>query len=253
MEQYAISLLPVIPMRAEASDKSEMVSQMLFGETCEILEPQSKWSLIRTSMDNYCGWVDNKQIIPISPEEFEKTQKWTHRITEPLATLLIDAIPCVIPMGSNLPETNCTRFHNHTIQYSNPQPLRSIYECAESLLNAPYLWGGKTALGIDCSGFIQTIFRSADICLPRDASQQATVGETIPDIEQAKRGDLLFFHNASGRIIHVGLYLGNHQIIHASGKVRIDSIDATGIFNTDTQTYSHYLHSIQRVLNSNKD
>jgi len=115
-------------------------------------------------------------------------------------------------------------------------------------LNAPYLWGGRSPFGIDCSGFTQVIYKLNGFKLPRDASQQATIGETLSFIEESESGDLAFFDNEEGNIIHVGIMLENNNIIHASGKVRIDKIDHQGIFNSETNTYSHRLRLIKKIL-----
>jgi len=123
-----------------------------------------------------------------------------------------------------------------------------VSEIASLYLNAPYLWGGRSPLGIDCSGFTQVVFKAAGVRLPRDAYQQAEVGQTLGFVEEASEGDLAFFDNAEGKIIHVGIVLKDRFIIHASGKVRIDKLDHQGIFNRETGKYSHTLRVIKRIV-----
>ena len=115
-------------------------------------------------------------------------------------------------------------------------------------LNAPYLWGGKTPLGIDCSGFTQLVYKINGVKLKRDASDQALQGQTLSFIEESEPGDLAFFDDSEGNITHVGLLLENHRIIHASGMVRIDKIDQSGIFNIETQSHSHKLRFIKKMI-----
>jgi cell wall-associated NlpC family hydrolase len=121
-------------------------------------------------------------------------------------------------------------------------------DCALEFLNVPYLWGGKSVFGIDCSGFVQLVFRLYDLNLPRDAYQQAEIGELI-DSKEARQGDLAYFTNEKGKIIHVGIVLDNETIIHASGRVRIDQLTKSGIYNSDYCKETHKLHFIKRVLN----
>ena len=123
-----------------------------------------------------------------------------------------------------------------------------MLEFAMRFLRAPYLWGGRTPVGIDCSGFTQLIYKSIGIQIPRDASQQVELGQPLDFASEGQIGDLAFFQNEEGRIVHVGMVCAPGKIIHASGQVRIDKLDDTGIFNCDTGKYSHQLRIIKRIL-----
>jgi len=237
---YEISVA-VAPIRREPSDRSEMVSQGLYGEELQILEKQEKWAMVRMQADGYEGWVDCKQFCEIQLGQ-ESTQL--------SATLTF----CTLPNKTNqwlaagsviAPDTT---FSSQQPVWNGSEP--HIEQCALQFLNAPYLWGGRTVMGIDCSGFTQLVMKLNGISIPRDAYQQADLGTEVTFVEEAITGDLAFFDNAEGRIIHVGIVLRTSiesvQIIHASGKVRIDALDHQGIFNRELSAYSHKLRIIKR-------
>jgi cell wall-associated NlpC family hydrolase len=257
--KFGICLLSVIPVRSEPSDKAEITTQLLFGELLVINEVRDKWMKIRNVYDNYEGFVDPKQITDISEKEFYRLSKSPTHYTKDLVEVVQSNTGQLIPIlfGSTLREVNDDKFQINNITYSytgqlthpgDAARIRGIIEDAMLFLNAPYLWGGKSPFGIDCSGLTQTVFKTNGIELLRDAAQQATQGETISLIDEAQPGDLVFFDNGEGKIVHVGIMLENSKIIHASGKVRIDSIDHHGIYNHDLQKYTHNLRLIKRFI-----
>jgi len=252
--KYAVCQVSVSPLRAEPSDRSEMVTQILFGEKAEVLETKKNWIKIKADFDGYEGWADQKQFLEITEEEFNTLQN-DKFASESFNLAVENDMPLTLPMAANLCNLNegKIKFGNKEIEYlgefhegnftkSDIPNLVSMY------LNTPYLWGGKSVFGIDCSGFVQQVYKFCGMKLPRDAYQQAEIGEALSFVEEAEPGDLAFFDNPEGRIIHVGIILDENKIIHSHGKVRIDPIDITGIFNTDTQTYSHKLRVIRRIL-----
>lgn len=251
--------LAQIPGRAEPSDASEMVTQLLFGEVFMVLERKGSWVKIQCAWDNYKCWIDEKQFRPLhadSASDPNPASTITSQEVVGVVHNLADATSMPIVLGSTLPGYNgktCTvgdLEFGYTGAISDPFAGTKglIAENAHSYLNAPYLWGGRSPFGIDCSGFTQMAYKLSGIQIPRDAYEQARVGNALSFVEEAEPGDLAFFDNDEGRIIHVGIMLGDHKIIHASGKVRIDKIDHQGIFNVDTGRYSHSLRIIKRIL-----
>ena len=226
----------IAPLRAESSDKSEIVSQLLYGESADIIEVKDNWTKIITHYDNYEAWMDTKQISPVS-DEFVVSRK-RNLVKEPFQSTMTESGKVLLSMGSevNFETTAPTRGRDLS---------ESIVNCAKEFLNVPYLWGGKSFFGIDCSGFTQIIYKIHGIKIPRDAYQQAEIGDALTFIEEAKPGDLAFFENKEGRIHHVGIILADQKIIHAHGKVRIDCLDSTGIFNKDQNRHTHILRFIR--------
>jgi hypothetical protein len=230
-------------MRREPSDKSEMISQALYGENVEILDEQQKWSMVRMESDGYEGWVDNKQL----GDPFPTSQEVV--LSNALTKCILESGTAIwLPAGSVV----SSNLKSDSTQQAWGGTAIDIERCAVQFLNAPYLWGGRTVLGIDCSGFTQMVMRLNGITLPRDAYQQAELGNTVNFIEEAQTGDLAFFDNIEGRIVHVGIVLtaasSGVTIIHASGHVRVDSLDHQGIFNKALGEYTHKLRIIKRVL-----
>ena len=256
--RYGICPLSVIPIRSNSSDTSEMVSQLLFGETVEILEKKGSWTKVRCIWDNYIGWADTKQIKLITPSEFEEYQEKFAYTLDLIQGAMTNGHYIPITMGATLPNYDGVNFNmdGNSYTYSGqaffPNDIQPnselLIKIARRYLYAPYLWGGRSPLGIDCSGFTQVIFKMIGIKLPRDSKDQVEKGELVDFVEQGQAGDLAFFENRKGKINHVGILLEEGQIIHASGQVRIDKIDHFGIFNEDRKKYTHKLRVVKRIL-----
>jgi cell wall-associated NlpC family hydrolase len=247
-----VCIVPVCPVRAEPSHKSEQVSQLLFGELCEVVESAKDFVKIKVLYDSYEGWCQESQLDKVEENEiFLKKRSlagdWLNEIT-------IDEKIMRIPFGSSLPDSDYVG--RHRVTYSgkvidvekNPLNTELLEKLAFPFLNTPYLWGGRSVFGIDCSGFTQNVFKFFNIPLLRDASQQVTQGDEVGFLQEAKAGDLAFFDNEAGRIIHVAILLHANTIIHASGKVRLDTINTQGIINTDTGKRTHKLRLIKRIV-----
>lgn len=253
MIAFGICQLPLIPIRNESSEKSELLSQLLFGETCDILDTHENWSLVRTHFDNYKGWIASKMITKISAEEFESYKVYPHEILKiPVSQAVHHYKTIFLPGGSTLALNSQLSYSRVEWPEHKPELFlenshADIAGTAITYLNAPYLWGGRSVFGIDCSGFTQIVYKMNGKAIPRDAYQQAQKGETT-SIELVHPGDLAFFKNENGRITHTGIILTTSTIIHALGHVRIDKIDEHGIFNTDTQKYTHSLAIIKRLM-----
>ncbi|MCK0109841.1 C40 family peptidase [Flavobacteriaceae bacterium S0825] len=248
--QYGICSLSIVPLRLEVSDASELVSQLLYGDFFKVLEQRKKWSKIRLDFDGYEGWIDNKQYVEISELEFKSLKQGTPIYATDLVEFIENTskelIP--IPLGASLNGLSILKHAHDGNTTSGVLPKNNILQTASFYLNAPYLWGGKTPLGIDCSGFTQMVYKLNGYKLLRDASQQATQGEALSFIEESEPGDLAFFDNTEGHIIHVGIIMKDNYIIHAHGKVRVDRLDHTGIYNTELKTHTHKLRVIKKII-----
>jgi hypothetical protein len=240
----------ISPVRAENKDQAEIVTQLLFGEIIHIEAIEGNWCKIITYSDNYSGWIDVKHFKPLTQKE---VGRWLDGIVFEKSIYRTIKTPWGkqrIVKGSFIP-FECEgvfSIGNFTFSFEENQKneiQQSIYSEALEYLNTPYLWGGKTPFGIDCSGLTQTVFRFFGINLPRDASQQVDHGLKV-DFDEHKSGDVAFFHNKDGKIIHVGILNGEGEIIHASGCVRIDAISSEGIINSETNELTHHLNCINR-------
>lgn len=272
--KYAICLQPYIPMRATAAEEAEMTSQLLFGDTFQIIDEQPRWYHIVRDCDGYAGWIDYKTATIIDETEY------SHYVAETPNALLL-RLPfnpvqrteagksgsAHLSWGSrifDMDETGITfrmhgiRFDVPSMGYVNPMHVNSmsrkamskfLMQQAQMLLNTPYLWGGTSAFGVDCSGFIQTLFRYIGISLPRDASQQVELGEEVA-FADFQAGDLAFFSSKEGsqKIGHVGLVADNHSILHVSGNLHFDELRPEGIWNLQRQEMSHYLIKVKRYF-----
>lgn len=234
-----ICIVTVAPVRAENSDRAEIVTEILYGESADILEVNKNWTKIKMHYDGYEGWMDTKQIKPVT-EEYLANRKVT-LITEDFSSVMTLDGKTLLSMGSEVEFPAVASRRSHDVR-------ESIALTAKEFLNIPYLWGGKSFFAVDCSGFVQLVYKIHNIKMPRDTYQQAEVGEALSFVEESQPGDLAYFENSEGKIIHVGIMLENQKIIHASGKVRIDTLDSSGIFNKELNKHTHKLRVIKSVL-----
>lgn len=251
MKKFGVCHLSVAPLRLEPSDRSEMISQILFGESFEILEEQVKWTKIRCLWDDYEAFIDVKQYILVDERTAQlslKSRLCISSITNIRQNNTLQYLSIASVLNNNLIDQIELEINESDWLNINDKKLPSLSELSKTWLKTPYLWGGRSIFGIDCSGFTQSVFKFFGCTLPRDAYQQAEIGTVVNFIEEAKAGDVAFFDNDEHKIIHVGIILENQHIIHASGEVRIDKIDHQGIFNEDIQRYTHKLRIIKRVI-----
>lgn len=252
---FGICNLAIIPLRLEPSDRSEQVSQLLFGDHFRILEKLEKWTQIESAFDQYVGWIDNKQFRILNEKQFISIEQSPTVLNGDLIEYITapnnQLIP--IPLGSCLSfldneQINTSNYVFDGIKVCGIKDKSSLIKTAFMYLNTPYLWGGKTPFGIDCSGFTQMVYKLNGYKILRDASQQATQGDPLSFIEESEPGDLAFFDNEEGNIIHVGIMMDDNYIIHASGKVRIDRLDHLGIYNAEINRHTHKLRVIKKII-----
>lgn len=258
---FGIADLSIVPVRKEQSERSEMISQILFGELFEILEITDKWLLVRLQVDDTEGWISRNMYLPV-------TEEYAARYTEEQPMLTTEVFNIVrkegdygnklIVAGSVLPFFEAEKQHfsigedSYTL-VTKPRnvgmdSLRElIIEYALKYYNAPYLWGGRSPYGIDCSGLVQMAYRMAEMKLPRTVTEQVNCGQNFSFIEEALPGDLAFFGDETD-VTHVGILWEQNRIIHASGRVRVDRVDHQGIFNEELKRYTHNLKVIKRMI-----
>ena len=244
---YGICNLTAIAMRKEARHASEMVSQLLYNETYTVLDTTKEWVLIQTEDGPstssgaypYQGWIQAKQFCEIGAEEFNALKdKTPYLINKPV----VSHNGLLLTMGTPLYEP-----HPDAVLMPDVFQPELMVDYARRLLGAPYLWGGRMAMGLDCSGLTKVCARLAGLVLPRDASQQVKCGDLVYFLQETQPGDLAFFGDEDGVITHVGILMENEQIIHCSGQVRIDYLDQTGIFNKEKNEHTHRLQVIKRM------
>jgi cell wall-associated NlpC family hydrolase len=256
---HGISPLSIIPVRVEASSKSEQLTQLLFGELFSVLENEGDWIRIRVQHDTYEGWVEKCRTAALTAEEFETLSAQPATFTNDLmatARCHSNSTQITLPVCSTLRNYNdgafsfagqTYTFHGTVTSGSQPITAEILQPYITYYLNAPYLWGGRHPLGIDCSGLVQNIFRLCGIQMPRDACQQAEQGTTVDFVEETQFGDLAFFDNDEGIINHVGILMNNNMIVHAAACVKVGRLDHQGIFDLESQSYSHKLRIIKRI------
>lgn len=256
--EYGICPLSVVPVRAAPDDRSEQVTQLLFGETLEVLATQQQWRQIRCRYDGYEGWIDEKQYVQVDLKLLQQLESNCHYSLEVAQSATNHNHHIPIVLGSTLPQYDGINFRLGKEKYwfngqaYDPHTHNHKPAILEKVVNkfhyAPYLWGGRSVFGVDCSGFTQVVFKVIGIALPRDAYQQAEIGQEIAFIHATQPGDLAFFTNKAGKIAHVGIILSDNRIIHAYGRVRIDKIDHFGIYHEEKEAYTHQLRIIRRVM-----
>jgi gamma-D-glutamyl-L-lysine dipeptidyl-peptidase len=243
-----------VPLRSGPSHKSEMLSQIVFGEKYIVKGEAGKWLKIETLFDKYSGWIDSDHLQHCNDKDNDKG----FVINKPLPCFKKDKTKLILEPGSEIynPDFKSKTFTAGDNIFKAAQEFNknyitineSITDTAMRFINSPYIWGGRIPSGIDCSGLTQLVYKLHGISIPRDSGQQAEIGETINLLYESQPGDLVFFDNERGTITHVGMIFSEGLVIHASGRVRIDTMDHQGIFKPETGKYSHHLRLIKRVL-----
>ena len=247
---YGICTLSIVPLRADPAHSSEMVSQLLYGELFEIKEAQKKWSQVKNDFDGSSGWIENIMFKPISDDDRNKLKDHPTELSSDLVEFIITQQDELIPitMGAQVSSNKLLLNTFDGLLVSGQYPKENLVKTAFAFLNAPFLHGGRSPFGIDASGFVQLVYKLNGYFLLRNVEGQATQGEALSFIEESEPGDLAFFDNEDGKIVHVGIIMKDNYLIHSHGKVRIDRLDHTGIFNVDEKRYSHKLRVIKKVL-----
>ena len=239
--KFGIIELNVVPVRKKNDAKSEMINQLFFGETIRILNVKNKWSFIESDLDKYQGWIRNLHFNSIFEKDYCKVLDSKREFCSSEINICKSNHNIIIPTGSLI---SSAKFLNYTLTKKNKQ--KPLLETIKSFINTPYLWGGKTKFGVDCSGFVQSVFKTINIILPRDSKDQIKIGIEIKD--DFKFGDLVFFGENINKITHVGIVFENNKVVHAYGKVRIDELKSNGIYNHEERRITHYIQKIKRII-----
>jgi hypothetical protein len=256
--EYGICIKNFVSVHKVANKNSEQVTQLIFGDTYTILSKSKdkKWLFIENQFDNYQGWIAISNHRFLSEKIFLDMKADTFPVCADLkGKIEFEGITFEISLGSTLPyyENGMIQIDDKKAKFIGkatfiPEEFsqEKLLATSKLCLEIPYLWGGKNAFGYDCSGFVQTVYKTFGINLPRDSGQQVKLGKDI-NLVDAQVGDLAFFHN-NGKIVHVGMIIEGNKIIHASKKVKINKLDKTGIWVDETQSYTHYLKCVRRIV-----
>lgn len=248
--EYGICHLSSIPVYAEKEKLATLVNQVLYGEHFKVLELKKDWCKVRLAYDKQEGWILRSQYFPLTKDEYQQAED-----TKPVKFSgdLVSAIEDnhkqirAITVGSVISNCQLMKHQFNGTELKEDDQSTHLLNFSLYFLNAPEMHGGRTPFGIDSAGLVQLAYRTNGISLPRTAIAQSKFGEALSFIEESKAGDLAFFDDGDGTIYHVGIILGDHRILHVHGKVRIDRLDHTGIFNADTKKYSHSLRVIKKI------
>lgn len=247
--QYGISSLGIVPLRAEPSHTSEMLSQLLYGETCKVLEERANWSRIRTSFESLEAWVEKKQVTNIEEHDYHRLYSEAPELSADLVEFVTGKNQLIpIPLGSTINGVYLLEHDHSGNTISGILEKGRLIDTAFLYLNTPYLHGGRSPFGIDASGFTQMVYKLHGYKLFRHAAQQAQQGDSLSFIEESEPGDLAFFDNQDGLINHVGIIMNDNYIIHADGRVRLDRIDHSGIYNAELRRHTHKLRVIKKII-----
>ena len=260
---HAIVLHSIVPVRAEAQEQAEQTTQLLFAETCKVLQEEERWLRIENDIDGEQGWVDRKMITVLPEKKYETIsqvlKESRHRVCMPMALAISSANQQTIPLtgGTLLPNYNNGKFSILDAEFMiDPQMVATeqrltkehLLQAIRFYLNIPYLWGGKNAFGMDCSGFTQVMMSLFGKHLKRNTSQQAEQGTLVSTLKESHSGDLAFFdHHLKDKINHVGILIDKHTVVHCSGRVKIERLNEEGIVNTESGGMTHRLVKIKRV------
>ncbi len=227
-----------------------MVSQVLYGEHFKILEERAQWSRIRVAFDNFEAWISNKQLLKIPEETYYRLDEAIPNYSADLFDFVTDQNGHLItvPIGASLNAIDLLNHHFEGHSVSGEKLKVEIVKTALLYLNSPYSWGGKSPLGIHCSGLTQMVYKLNGYQLNRNSADQAKQGEALSFIEESEAGDLAFFDDKEGIIDHVGIMMNDNYIIHVDGKVRIDRIDHSGIFNAELKRHTQKLRVIKKII-----
>ena len=239
--EYGVISINIVPVRKKNNAKSEMINQLFFGEIISIIEVKDNWSFIKSNLDDYKGWIRNLHFQNILEKDCNLLSKKQNKFATNEMVLTNDDIEITIPTGSLISSAKFLKY-----SYKKTNGSKSIIQTIKSFLNTPYLWGGKTKFGTDCSGLVQSVFKTINIILPRDACDQYKYGKEIDS--DFKLGDLAFFGESPKKITHVGILLDNTNIVHAYGTVRIDKLTSKGIYNDEEKRMTHILQMVKRII-----